>query len=391
MTVQNYTAKTMLGLEAVLAEELSTLGATEIKILNRAVSFMATQEVLYKANYLCRTALHILMPIKEFDIESQDDLYNAVSEIAWEKIFQYDCTISISTVAFDSVYTHTKFASQRVKDAIVDRFRRLFNQRPSVDNIDPDICIDLYMKNNHCILSLDSSGPSLHKRGYRQFAADAPINEVLAAGIIALSGWDAKTTFFDPMCGSGTFLIEAAMKASNMPAAYYRPYFAFQRWNDYDANIWKRVKEEGLRNIHDPECEVYGSDISGKNLSLAERNIHQAKLHHDIQLKMGDFFEIDAPDDHGFIICNPPYGERLEMEDIQEFYKKIGDTLKKKYTNFEAWFISSDIDALKRIGLKTSRRLDLFNGQLECKLYRFELYEGTKKFKEPSDIEDTDC
>lgn len=385
-------AKTMRGLEPILAKELEILGATDIQQLNRAVSFNATQKTMYKANYLCRTALHILKPIKEFDITNQDDLYDEVVKIAWEKLFSVDCYITIDTVCFDSVYTHSRFASQRVKDGVVDRFRRLFNQRPSVDNAEPDIRIDLYMKDNHCILSMDSSGASLHRRGYRQNTAQAPMNEVLAAGIIGLSAWDASTTFYDPMCGSGTLLMEAAMIASNLPAAYYRQGFAFQHWNDYDANLWREIKEDAAKNIHDPECEIYGSDISARNISIAELNIRHAKLHKDIELRQGDFFSLDSPDSEGgFIICNPPYGERIQLEDIMNFYKQIGDTLKQKYKNYEAWFISSDIDALKNVGLRASRRIEVFNGPLECKLYRFELYEGSKKQKTNNfEIEDVE-
>ncbi|MEG1763325.1 MAG: N-6 DNA methylase, partial [Bacteroidales bacterium] len=194
--------------------------------------------------------------------------------------------------------------------------------------------------------------------------------------------WDTTKTFYDPMCGSGTLLMEAAMLASNIPAAYYRQGFAFQHWNDYDANLWREIKEDAAKQIHDPECEIYGSDISAQNISTAELNIRYAKLHKDIELRQGDFFSLDPPDTKGgFIVCNPPYGERIQLEDIMNFYKQIGDTLKQKYKNYEAWFISSDIEALKNVGLRASRRIEVFNGPLECKFYRFELYEGSKKQK----------
>ncbi|MEG1498664.1 MAG: methyltransferase [Bacteroidales bacterium] len=372
--MNTYTAKTMQGLEPVLAQELEKLGATDIEILNRAVTFQGDQKVLYKANYMCRTALHILKPILEFDIIEQDDLYTAVNGLAWEKMFSVDACMTIDTQCFDSVFTHSRYASQIVKDGIVDRFRSLFCQRPDLDRNMYNIRVDLYMKNNHCVLSLDSSGLSLHRRGYRRQDAGAPLNEVLAAGLIALSGWDLKKPFYDPMCGSGTIAVEAAMLASGMPAAFYRKGFSFQYWNDYDPNTWKFVKEDALKELHDPECEIYASDIDAHTLSIAEDNLKKAKLHHDIHLFQADFFASEAPQENGHIVCNPPYGERLALDNAVEFYEKIGDTLKHKYTGYDAWFISSDIEALKRLGLKTNKRIELFNGPLECRYFGYQLY-----------------
>lgn len=290
-----FTAKTMQGLEEVLADELRALGAKEVEAKNRAVSFKGNYRLLYNANYWCRTALHILKPVKEFDIRVQDDLYNAVREIPWEKMFSVDALLTIQTQCLDSVYTHSRYASQRVKDAIVDRFRSLFNQRPSIDNEKFQVRIDLLIKNNHCILSLDSSGFSLHRRGYRKDETIAPINEVLAAGLIALSGWDTRKTLYDPMCGSGTLAIEAAMMASNLPAAFYRKSFAFQYWNDYDPNLWSLVKQDALKKIKDPDCEIFASDIDPEAIQVATSNLKFAKLHHDVILNCEDFFQTTPP------------------------------------------------------------------------------------------------
>ncbi|MCL2027144.1 MAG: THUMP domain-containing protein [Bacteroidales bacterium] len=380
------TAKTMKGLEPVLAKELADLGATNIEIGNRAVLFEGDQKILYRANYECRTALAILKPLADFQIRTQEDLYDKIVSMAWEKQFCVDTKILVDAFCIDSVFTHTKFVSQRAKDGIVDHFRRLFHKRPFVDFENPDVRIDVYLYKNRCVISLNSSGESLHRRNYRIQANQAPINEVLAAGMIALSEWDAKTNFYDPMCGSGTLLIEAAMKACNMPAQFYRKKFAFQHWNDFDTMLWKQVQEEAVANIGDPECEIFGSDISEENLYIAEQNIKQSRLHKDIDIRLGDFLKLDPPVDvstgsaiTGTIITNPPYGVRLNVDDLIEMYKGIGDKLKQDYKNWTAWFISSDADAMKNFGLHPSKKIELYNGALVCKFQKFEMYEGSKK------------
>ena len=373
------TAKTMKGLEPVLAKELAELGATNIEIGTRAVMFEGDQKVMYRANFECRTALAILKPLVDFQIKSQDDLYDKVVNMAWEKQFCVDTKIFVESFCLDSVFTHTKFVSQRTKDAIVDHFRRLFHKRPFVDLENPDVIIDVYLYKNRCVVSLNSSGASLHRRNYRIQTNQAPINEVLAAGMIALSDWDMKTDFYDPMCGSGTLLIEAAMKACNMPAQFYRKDFAFQHWNDFDTMLWKQVQDDAVANIGDPECEIFGSDISEENLYIAEQNIKQSRLHKDIEIRLGDFLKLEPPTEKGIIITNPPYGVRLEVNDLIEMYKNIGDKLKTDYKNWTAWFISSDVDALKNFGLHPSKKIELYNGALVCKFQKFEMYEGSRK------------
>ena len=373
------TAKTMKGLEPILAKELADLGATNIEIGNRAVMFEGDQKVMYRANYECRTALAILKPLVDFQIKTQDDLYDKVVSMAWEKLFCVDSKMMVESFCMDSVFTHTKFVSQRTKDAICDHFRRLFHKRPYVDLENADVKIDVYLYRNRCVISLNSSGDSLHRRNYRIQANQAPINEVLAAGLIVLSEWDMKTDFYDPMCGSGTLLIEAAMKACNMPAQFYRKKFAFQYWNDFDTMLWKQVQTMAVENISDPECEIFGSDISEESLYIAEQNIKQARLHKDISLRLGDFMKLDKPCEKGMIVSNPPYGVRLEVEDLIEMYQNIGDKLKKDYQDWIAWFISSDVDAMKRFGLHPSKKIELYNGSLLCKFQKFELYEGSRK------------
>ena len=375
-------AKTMAGMEEILAEELHQLGVTNIEILTRAVSFEATTKQMYQANYLCRTALRILKPIGNFSITSEEDFYLGMLKTPWEKYFGIDNTFAIDATLSGSVFTHSKYVALRCKDAVADRFRNKFQKRPSVDTVKPDVRIHIRLHNNHCEIFLDSSGESLHKRGYRKSVSEAPISEVLAAGMILLSGWDRKTDFMDFMCGSGTILIEAAMMASNVPAGYYREDFGFMRWNDYDADLFEEVMDEAAQLITEPECNFYGSDISENSIEVSIINARNAKLHKDIQFIRCDFKDQHPVNDTCFIITNPPYGERIETTDIVQLYKDIGDTLKHNFPGCKAWIISSAFQALKFVGLKPSRKIILFNGPLECRFVRFEMYEGSRKTKE---------
>ncbi len=375
-------AKTMAGLEEILADELNDLGVSNIEILNRAVSFDCTQKQLYAANYLSRTALRILKPIASFTIATEQDFYDELIKISWEKIFTFRNTIAVDATVLSSVFTHSQYVALRCKDAIVDRFRNKYHQRPSVDTQFPDVRINIHLSNNECQVSLDSSGASLHKRGYRKSVSEAPISEVLAAGMILLSGWDRKTDFMDFMCGSGTLTIEAAMIASNIPAAYYREYFGFMKWKDFNEELFEEIKNEAVENIVEPECNIYGSDISENAIQIASHNIRNAKLHKDIQLEVKDFAEQRPKNEKCFIVCNPPYGERIQPDDIIKLYKSIGDTLKQNFVGCEAWIISSAYQALKFVGLKPSSKINLFNGPLECRFVKFEMYEGSRKIRE---------
>lgn len=374
-------AKTSFGLEEVLADELRQLGATDIVTLNRAVSFKGDKGFMYKANYCCRTALRILKPIAYFDIKTNEDLYNQIMNINWEDYLRKDGLFVIDSVIKDTIFTHSQYAAQKAKDAIADQFRNKFGMRPSVDLVKPDLRINLHIYKESCTVSLDSSGESLHKRGYRQATNIAPISEVLAAGMILLSGWDKQSNFADPMCGSGTLLIEAAMIANNIPAGYYRKGFGFEKWKDFDPALWETIRNAASNKMVEYEGEIVGSDISEPTIKIARTNIRYAKLHKDIQVEVSDFINKLAPETPGILIMNPPYGERMEKDDLIEFYKSLGDTLKTKYDGWDAWIISSDVEAMKFIGLKPAKKITLFNGPLECRFMKFEIYSGSRKNK----------
>ena len=372
-------AKCPSGIEGVLSQELEDLGATNIEILTRAVSFEGDKQLMYAANYQCRTALRILLPIKQFTILTEEDFYTSVKSIKWEDYFSSAETFAFDSTLSNSVFTHSQYVSQRAKDAIADRFREKTGQRPSVDTINPDFKINIHLAKNELTVSFDSSGDSLHKRGYHVSNAEAPISEVLAAGMILLSGWDGQSTFIDPMCGSGTILTEAAMSAMNLPAGQFREEFGFMKWKDFRKDIWENVVNDALQQQHDLNADIIGSDISGINLRSAEANLKQAKLHKDIRLSVAPFQEITPPEAPGVMVTNPPYGDRVVVEDIIELYQDLGNVLKRKFAGYKAWVISSDLRALKMIGLKPMKKHILFNGQLECRYVGFDLYDGSKK------------
>lgn len=376
-------AKTMMGLEEVLAEELRHCGATDVEPLNRAVEFMGDMRVLYRANYVCRTALAILKPFAEFEATNEQQLYDQVYQIRWEKLMDVDATFMIDSTTSGEFFTHSYYAALKTKDAIVDRFRRNFGRRPSIDTENPGYKFNLHIKDSHVTLLINSSGESLHKRGYRQAVGIAPINEVLAAGMIKLTGWKCDTNFYDPMCGSGTLLIEAAMMANNIPAQYYRgDKFAFRRWKEFNIGEWKAVKEQENRKIGeiDFDYEIWGNDIDMQVIQQAEKNLEFAKLHKDVMLHCGSFVDQTPPEGRTLIVTNPPYGERIKIEDLNDMYRQLGDTFKNLYgASCEVWLITSDFEAMKHIGLHPTQKIPLLNGALDCRLLHFELYEGTRK------------
>ena len=372
-------AKTMMGLEEVLANELKEIGATNIEILSRAVSFTGDNKIMYSANYWCRTALHILKPIAAFYIRREEDLYKKIYEIKWEDYLSISGTMAVDAVVNASVMTHSHYVSLKTKDAVVDRFRDYHGKRPSINTDNPDVRINIHLFKNYCTVSLDSSGYSLHKRGYRIKTGVAPISEVLAAGIILLSGWDKQSNFIDPMCGSGTIVCEAAMIANNIPSGFYRKSFGFEKWKDFDMELWENIKTEALDKQTEFECDIIGSDISEEAIQTALENARSARLHKDIVFEVKSFEDQKPPEDGGIMVCNPPYGERIVPDDIIKMYQEIGNALKKNYSGYQAWIISSDFNALKFIGLKPTRKISLFNGPLECKLAKFEIYKGSKK------------
>ncbi|MCQ2308588.1 MAG: THUMP domain-containing protein [Bacteroidales bacterium] len=372
-------AKTMAGLEDLLVEELTALGAENVEKLYRAVSFEGDNEIMYKANYLCRTALRILKPVVKFVARDEIALYNNVAKIEWHNFFSLDETFAIDAVASGPYFTHSQYVALKVKDAIADEFRQHFGARPSVDVDNPTIRINVYIENEKVTLSLDSSGDSLHKRGYRKVVDKAPMNEVLAAALIKFTGWDYDCNFVDCMCGSGTIPIEAAMAAMNIPAGYFRESYGFMSWHDFEEGTWDKMKAEADDAIRDFDFEIFASDHSAKAVDIARQNIAAAHLSHDINLSKQDMFELIPPEGGGVMLINPPYGERLEEDDIVKLYKGIGDALKQHFKGFSAWIISSDKDSMKQIGLKPSKKIELFNGPLECKLEKFEIFDGSYK------------
>lgn len=373
-------AKTLVGLEELLAQEISSAGGTNIQILNRAVSFEGDLETIYRANYTCRTALRILKVIGAYRAGNEHELYQRILGIDWSGYITDEQTFAVDAFVSNSQMTNSHYVSLKVKDAVVDQFRRRSGIRPSIDLENPDLRINVHLAGDRCTISIDSSGESLHKRGYRQWQGEAPINEVLAAGMIMLTGWNGQTRFYDPMCGSGTLLIEAAMIARNIPAGYYRKTFSFMQWKDFDKNLWLKIKDEADRKILETLPLITGADSSQRTLSIAAHNIAEARLEQIITLKKTAFEESPKPEENeGIIVTNPPYGERLEKDDLNGFYKMIGDVLKKTYTGWDAWLITSDYNALKSVGLRTSRKIKLYNGPLECRFVKYEMYSGSKK------------
>ena len=372
-------ATTLFGLEEVLADELLKIGAKDIVKLKRAVSFSGDKGFMYKANYCLRTATRVLKPIQSFHIRDEEDLYTKVKKIKWEEYLDVMSTFAIDTSLKTHLFSHSQFISQKAKDAIADRFREKFDKRPSVDLERPWLRINIHVHDNNCIVSLDSSGSSLHKRNYRDKTNLAPLNEVLAAGMILLTGWDKKIPFLDPMCGSGTIVTEAALIAGNIPPGYYREEYNFMTWKDFDKDLWELIKDACLKKINEHDVQILGSDLSPHVIKKAKQNIKEAKVEDMVKVSCEDFLTLVKPAETGIIVMNPPYGERMDKDNITELYKAIGDTLKKNWQGWTCWLITSNEEAMNAIGLRHTRRITLFNGGLECKYLKYEMYAGTKK------------
>lgn len=375
-------AKTLFGFEEILANELRKLGAKDVKTGIRNVSFSGDKGFMYKANLGLRTAVKILKPIKTFRVFNEQDLYNQVYKMPWEEYMKPSGSLAIDATVHSTVFTHSKYIALKTKDAIVDKFRDTTGERPNIDLRFQDLKINVHIDKQLCTISLDSSGESLHKRGYKTATNIAPINEVLAAGLIILSGWDGQSDFMDPMCGSGTILAEAAMIACNIPPNLMRKEFAFERWQDWDVDLFEKIEESLLSKTRDFHHKITGYDKSPSAVRKAQENIKNAHLDEFITIKQEDFFKTQkAGDEHLHMVFNPPYGERLEMLNLEEFYGNIGTTLKHGYSGTNAWFITSNLEALKHIGLRPSRKIKLFNAKLEARLVKYEMYAGSKKAK----------
>ncbi len=373
-------AKTLFGLEEILALELKTLGAQSVKIGVRNVQFVGDTGFMYKANLCLRTALRILKPIHRRNILEINEVYQAMYGIQWEDIMSENSTFAIRATVMTSNPKNSMYVAQKAKDGLVDRFFNHVGSRPNVDKDFPDFSIHLYVTDKIVEISLDSSGASLHQRGYRSATNIAPINEVLAAGILMLSGWRGDSDFLDPMCGSGTLLIEAAMIACNIPPNLNRKEFAFQKWSDWNNELYEKIEESALNKTRTFSYNITGYDKAPSAIRKAAQNISNANLEDFIKIDREDFFRTEKLDSEKslHILFNPPYGERLPI-DVDVFYGRIGDKLKQSYSGSQAWFITANMEALKFVGLRPSRRIKLFNGKLESKLVKYELYSGTKK------------
>ena len=368
-------AKTFLGLEGVLADELRALGAEDVVEGNRVVAFKGDKEMLYRANFACRTAVRVLKPFLKLHSSSADDLYEQLKGFDWEQLMTVKTTFAIDATVYSEDFNNSRFVTYRVKDAIADYFNDKYGKRPSIRLTNPDIRLDVHIAGREVTLSLDSSGDPLFKRGWRVAQTDAPINEVLAAGIILLSGWDGKTDLIDPMCGSGTFLIEAALIGANIAPGVYRDHYAFQQWPDYDADLFEKVYNDDSAE-REFTHKIYGSDIEGKAIAIARANVKNAGLNKYIELERRDFNDIELVPEGGTLISNPPYGERLNVEDIEELYREMGFKFKHTFKGYNIWLICNNEELHHKVGLKPSVRYKLNNGGLDCELLQYVIFDG---------------
>ena len=376
---QRISIKTLQSFEEMLATELKELGATQIEIGRRIVHCKGDMELVYKANLHCRTALRVLIPIVEFPIREADEIYTQALKTDWTQYLDLEQTFAIDPNVNSEFIRHSNYASVKLKDAIADCFNKNMNRRPDVNPDHPDVLFHLHIDNFKVSISLDSSGESLNRRGYRTKGARAPLNEVLAAGMIMMTGWQGESDFYVPMCGSGTLAIEAAMIAQNLPAQFLRNDFGFMRWNNFDKEVWHKVKKAAAEKIITAKHRIYASDADKWQLKVALENIENAGFEDVIETQVLDFIEARPQGESGVIVFNPPYGERMDEENLLILYKNIGDTLKHHWPGFTAWIISSNDEALKRVGLKAAKKIPLINGTLPCKFQRYDLFAGKRK------------
>ena len=383
-------AKTFMGLEPVLAKELTQLGANDVKIGRRMVSFTGNKELMYRANFQLHTAIRILKPIRHFKAKCADDVYEEIKKIDWTAYLDDDKTFAVDSVVFSEEFRHSKFVSYKVKDAIVDQFREKTGKRPNISVANPDLRLNIHIAEDDCTLSLDSSGESLHRRGYRQESVEAPLNEVLAAGMILLSGWKGDTDFIDPMCGSGTILIEAALIAKNMAPGLFRKEYAFEKWPDFDADLFDEIYNDESQE-REFQHHIYGYDVDVKAVNTALLNVKAAGLSNDITVRQQDFKDFTQPSHKSIIITNPPYGERISTPDLLGTYKMIGERLKHEFKGNDAWVLSYREECFEQIGLKPSIKIPLYNGSLECEFRRYQMFDGKlKDFRHDGGIVKTD-
>jgi putative N6-adenine-specific DNA methylase len=374
-------AKTFFGFEEILAKEVQQLGGQDVQTGTRVVTFFGDKGFMYKANLSLRTALKILKPIKWFKVYNEKSLYDGVASIDWSQFMTEKQTFVVDVTLYSEAFNNSQFVALKTKDAIVDQFRAKSGVRPSIDKDFPDLRIHIHLDRDQCTVSLDTSGESLHQRGYRSATNIAPINEVLAAGMLLLSGWEGTSHFLDPMCGSGTILAEAAMIACNIPANINRKEFDFEKWNDWDNDLFDQIIDSLMKKTREFHYTIKGYDKAPSAVRKAQDNIQNANLDDYVTIEQKDFFETEKHTEGPLhMVFNPPYGERLDI-DMERFYREIGDTFKQSYPNTQAWFITANLEALKFVGLKPSRKIKLFNGKLEARLVKYDIYEGSKRTK----------
>ena len=378
MTEFKIIAKTFQGLEEVLAKELTNLGANNIEIGRRMVAFTGDKEMLYKANFCTRTAVKVLKPIKEFKATDADEVYEVVKQIDWEKYMDVKSTFLVDSVIFSENFRHSKFVAYRVKDAIADYWRDKTGDRPNVGISNPDIRINVHIAENDVTISLDSSGESLHQRGYKTATVPAPLNEVLAAGLIMLTGWDGECDLIDPFCGSGTILIEAALIAQNVYPGVFRKEYAFEKWKDFDADLFDRIYNDDSQE-REFDHKIYGYDINRQVVQIATDNVLNAGVKDIVSVEQRDFYEFEKPLDKAIMITNPPYGDRITTDDIFDLYETIGKNLKRNFVGNDAWIISHHEELFDRIGFRPSTKYALFNGSLECEFRKYQIFDGKLK------------
>ncbi len=371
-------AKTFMGLEPVLAKELTALGANDVQIGRRMVSFTGDKELMYRANFQLHTAIKILKPIHHFKARSADDVYEEIKKLDWTTYLGDDRTFAVDSVVFSEEFRHSKFVSYKVKDAIVDQLRERTGKRPNISVANPDLRLHIHIAEDQCTLCLDSSGESLHRRGYRQESVEAPINEVLAAGIILMTGWQGDTDFIDPMCGSGTFLVEAALIARNMAPGLFRKEYAFEKWPDFDAELFDNIYNDDSQE-REFKHHIYGYDIDFKAVNTARMNVKAAGLSDCISVEQQDFKDFQQPREKAIIVTNPPYGERISTPNLLETYRMIGERLKHQFMGGDAWIITYREECFEQIGLKPSIKIPLYNGSLECELRKYQMFDGKMK------------
>jgi len=388
-------AKTFMGLEPVLAKELTQLGANNVQIGRRMVSFTGDKEMMYRANFSLHTAIKVLKPIYRFKAQSADDVYEEIKKIDWSQYLDNEHTFAVDSVVFSEEFRHSKFVSYKVKDAIVDQFREKTGSRPNISVANPDLRLHIHIADvapgkSECTLCLDSSGESLHRRGYRQESVEAPLNEVLAAGMILMTGWQGDTDFIDPMCGSGTLLVEAALIARNMAPGLFRKEYAFEKWPDFDAELFDHIYNDDSKE-REFTHHIYGYDIDMKAVNTARLNVKAAGLTADITVEQQDFKDFTQPKDKSIMVCNPPYGERISTPDLLGTYRMIGERLKHQFLNNDAWILSYREECFEQIGLKPSIKIPVYNGSLECEFRKYQIFDGKlKNFRSEGGIVKTD-